>query len=177
MEYPYAPYYCEENIYRLAELRFGKGGVVFISNPHRTVAVGAQRVGRGPFRVVVWDYHVIYVESGWVYDPDSLLDLPVPEDHYVRAAFPGEVVDPGGYLAARFACVPAKQYLEHFSSDRGHMRNPDGTYKAEPPPWPPVYREEEGNNLFDLMDGRHRSVIYYGPSFAGWEAGGQAQRL
>lgn len=186
MEYPYTPYYCEENIYRLVEFRCdeaqpptespahasigcsGEAGVVLISNPRRTVAVGAQRAGRGPARLTIWDYHVVYVESGLVYDLDSLLEPPVAEGDYVAASFPADLIDRAGPFAPRFSFVPAGEYLRRFSSDRSHMRHPDGSYKAEPPPWPAVYHRNEGHNLFQLVDGVHECVGYHGPIFGGW---------
>lgn len=37
-----------------------------------------------------------------------------------------------------FRVIPAEQYLAEFSSDRRHMRRPDGTWIKPPPPYPPI---------------------------------------
>ncbi|KAK6336370.1 Protein N-terminal glutamine amidohydrolase [Orbilia brochopaga] len=37
-----------------------------------------------------------------------------------------------------FRLVPASVYLDYFCSERGHMKNEDGSWKAVPPPWPVI---------------------------------------
>lgn len=37
-----------------------------------------------------------------------------------------------------FRVIPAEQYLASFSSDRRHMRRPDGTWIKPPPPYPSI---------------------------------------
>ncbi|KAI0781311.1 N-terminal glutamine amidase-domain-containing protein [Trametes elegans] len=65
----YTSYYCEENVYLLAQMLTqllhtdSRGGlwqvfVVFISNSGKTVALWSQKARDG---VVVWDYHVVLV--------------------------------------------------------------------------------------------------------------------
>lgn len=84
---PYAPYFCEENVYRLAELlveggagvlRSDAGGpgiagpvagrnrayVVFVTNRNRQVAMARQRSDSG--RIVLWDYHVFFLSHAAV---------------------------------------------------------------------------------------------------------------
>lgn len=34
--------------------------------------------------------------------------------------------------------IPADGFLLNFASDRSHMRNPDGSWKMPPPPYPPI---------------------------------------
>lgn len=42
-----------------------------------------------------------------------------------------------------FRVIPAEQYLAEFSSDRRHMRRPDGTWIKPPPPYPPIQSSGE----------------------------------
>ncbi|KOB65718.1 Protein N-terminal glutamine amidohydrolase, partial [Operophtera brumata] len=37
-----------------------------------------------------------------------------------------------------FRVVPAKQFLQHFASDRRHMKRPDGSWIKPPPPYPAI---------------------------------------
>lgn len=80
----YAPYYCEENVYWLArnDPRRTDAMAVFISNVSRTVALCSQRIGSGENRLVVWDYHVIYLRDGRVFDLDSTLSFPCSAEIY-----------------------------------------------------------------------------------------------
>lgn len=57
-------------------------------------------------------------------------------------------------LCLHFACrffrvIPAEQYLAEFSSDRRHMRRPDGTWIKPPPPYAPI--QSNGNNWISQM--------------------------
>ena len=165
--YQYVPCYCEENIYRLAEDRRAAaedGTVILVSNRSRTVAIGAQRTAVGS-RFVVWDYHVIYLEAGLVFDLDAVLAIPTPAAEYVAAAFPPALYGPGSPYVPWFSAVPARRYLDAFSSNRDHMRDEEGRYRQPPPPWPPIYRPEHGNTLFDLVDGKHPAVSSYSIRF------------
>lgn len=94
-DYNYTPYYCEENIYLLAD-SFHRDksitddwevNVVFVSNDTKTVALWSQKQSQDPDYPVVWDYHCILVlkprsslelvtEAAWVYDYDSCLAIP-----------------------------------------------------------------------------------------------------
>lgn len=142
-DYDYHPYYCEENIYRLAAaLRENSRGAlhaVFITNARRQVALGAQRLAP-PGDVVLWDYHVVLLIDSvepagrWVADFDTRLPFVTPLDDYVGAAIPPEI--PTAYRP-RFRVVPGETFLDRFSTDRRHMRNGAGGYIHPPPPWPP----------------------------------------
>jgi protein N-terminal glutamine amidohydrolase len=135
----YAPFYCEENIWHLANDGIIQG-VAFISNPRQQVACFAQ--GRSKTgEVMVWDYHVIgfavesVTDALLVWDFDSTLTLPCPAVLYLQATFPA--------LPAKFAHVvpwfrlcTAADFVANFASDRRHMRKPDGSWEKPPPPWP-----------------------------------------
>lgn len=71
----YWPYYCEENVWRMAQTRARVPGyAMFISNAQAQVIMLAQRAGRMHDGLVCWDYHVVwvqFVESQWrVFDFD-----------------------------------------------------------------------------------------------------------
>ncbi|MFW5744578.1 MAG: hypothetical protein ACOC2D_14975 [Spirochaetota bacterium] len=170
----YAPYYCEENVYWLAHDDLavrpdadGGARVVLISNPHRAVAVAAQRAGRGPAGIVVWDYHAVYVRDGFVYDLDSVLSCPVPIAEYCAATFPAALRESAPACAPVFAVIAARDYLRVFSSDRSHMRDEHGSYRQPPPPWRAIFREAMGTTLFALLDGEHEAVASYGEDLCG----------
>jgi len=168
MEYSYAAYYCEENIYRLALLRErageAEGSVVCVSNAAREVALTGQRAGHGPAHLVVWDYHVVYVEERCVYDLDSLLEVPSSYETYRAATFPPALYRSHERYAPVFSVIRRVDYLAAFSSDRSHMRDRDGSWRAPPPPWRPIFHPEAGNTLFALVDGVHPAVSYHGPT-------------
>ncbi len=135
----YAPFYCEENIWHLANDGIIQG-VAFISNPRQQVACFAQ--GRSKTGdVTVWDYHVIgfAVESATaallIWDFDSKLPCPVLAATYLAATFP---VLPAkfAHVAPWFRLCTAAEFVATFASDRRHMRKPDSSWEKPPPPWP-----------------------------------------
>lgn len=135
----YAPFYCEENIWHLANDRQIQG-VAFISNPRQQVACFAQ--GRSKTgEVMVWDYHVIgfTLDSATttllVWDFDSTLPNPCPAQRYLAATFPA-LPAKLKHVTPWFRICTAAQFVATFASDRRHMRNPDGSWQQPPPPWP-----------------------------------------
>jgi len=157
----YTPYYCEENVLRLAEHRDRPDDwVLMISNRARRVALARQHAGRGPGGIVVWDYHVILANrpveqagSTLVIDRDSSLEQPVPLCRYLALTFPRTLFRMGFSDEPSFTLVAAADYRARFSSDRSHMLDVDGHYVHQPPPWPATYDEATGNTLFALCDG------------------------
>jgi protein N-terminal glutamine amidohydrolase len=113
--------------------------VALITNEAKACAVWNQRAAPRPELPVLWDYHVVAFARGdrWMaWDADSLLEMPVPADEYLRQTFlpvPAE-------LMPRFRVLDGADYAAAFSSDRAHMRNPDGSYREPPPPWPPIVK-------------------------------------
>lgn len=169
MTYPHTPYYCEENIYHLCADPSVPGSpraVLVISNPSRTVAVAHQRAATSSDTPVVWDYHVVLATlaplaadrplPAWsIYDLDTTLGLPVPLHPYLRASF----AYPDGFpppLTARFRVVPAQQYRETLCTDRRHMLDEDGDYRAPPPSWPSI---GTGSNLERFIDMDDESFV------------------
>lgn len=94
---------------------------------------------------VVWDYHVVLLMDGMVYDLDTRLDFPTPLERWLDATFPMEV--PPVYRP-RFRIVDGDRFLARFESDRSHMKSEDG-WAAPPPPWPPI---SKGSNLMRFVD-------------------------
>ena len=144
----HTPYYCEENIWWLAQdARFaGKNTeVIFISNRTRSVAFAHQRAAAHPGDVVVWDYHVVLYVEGEVWDLDCVLGAPLPLKTWLDASFDARV-QPA--YAPSFKCIDAAEYVTHFASDRRHMRNPEGTWQAPPPTWPVI---GEGRHALDAF--------------------------
>jgi protein N-terminal glutamine amidohydrolase len=134
----YCPFFCEENIWHLCadEQPPVPRRVVFITNARRQVEIRHQRAGGGG--AVVWDYHVVLVAGGKVWDPDTTLGFPVDVDVWLRQSF--DPADP-----PRFRVVDAATYRSIFASDRSHMA---GSGKPVPP-WPPI---GEGMNLMRFVD-------------------------
>eukprot|EP01083_Nonionella_stella_P227263 806486_1 len=155
--------YCEENVWRLAFRRIcglhdsvkNSGGkenvthhVVFISNTERCCPMLYQKASEYPLQPCYWDYHVILIESTnivvkgkshrniCVLDMDSCLEYPTSLQVYLNRSF-GELALCDGEkqqkLKPLFRVIPANSYLQHFSSDRTHMKKRDGTWLAPPP--------------------------------------------
>lgn len=85
-----------------------------------------------------------------------------------------------------FRLVPAASLLQHFASDRSHMRKPDGSWCAEPPQYPCItaadgatmnlarYRDMGQDVLQDRVQHSHASTQHagaqQGPTAAGSES-------
>ncbi len=138
----YQPFYCEENVWHLADrMRDRSARVLFVSNSNRTCAMWKQRAGDP----VVWDYHVVLFCEGQIFDLDSRLGSPVSIDDWIAGTFPIEVPP---LFAPRFRIIDAARFLEVFASDRSHMRTKRG-WQRPPPPWPLI---GDGMNLMQFVD-------------------------
>lgn len=133
----YQPFYCEENIWWLcAEPPSGVSieQVIFIASRNGACPIAEQRAG-GADGVAWWDYHCVGLDhERRIWDLDSLLPLPVAASTWIDRSFPGAVELPAS-LRPRFRVVPSALYLEHFRSDRRHMRSAHGAWLQPPPPW------------------------------------------
>lgn len=155
--------YCEENVWKLCQdvsLRvpeeLDRCYVVFISNPCRTVPLWKQRAGREEDRLVIWDYHVIFlysvdIKSCLVYDLDSELPFPTFFHKYVTETFRTDQVLKSDFHRF-FRVVTAKQFLQLFSSDRRHMKRPDGSWIKPPPPYPAISTSVSTHNLDEYIN-------------------------
>jgi protein N-terminal glutamine amidohydrolase len=136
----YQAYYCEENVWRLLarpELEELVTWAVIVSNARRDVTLCRQLSGRPLDGLVHWDYHVFAVaaepvEGRVALDLDSELPFPCSLARYLQDTFPSGVQRA---YEPRFRVINGADYLAKFSSDRSHMRRPDGTWIAPPPPW------------------------------------------
>ena len=159
-DYLYAPFFCEENVWHLArhpDFSSRPRLVVFVSNERRQCPLWGQRAAEkdGP---VVWDYHVILVvktlaagdasrqSEAEVVDLDCVAGPRLRLDRWLEVSFPRALPRP---LQPRFRLVDGDHFVDHFVSDRRHMRTPDG-WNATPPPWPPI--GSGGSNLFEFLD-------------------------
>ncbi|XP_015229869.1 PREDICTED: protein N-terminal glutamine amidohydrolase [Cyprinodon variegatus] len=157
----YTSCYCEENVWKLCEFfRTEKTApleqlfVVFISNDKRVIPLWKQKSGHGD-HPVFWDYHVVLLQvhpqsDSLVYDLDSELSFPCSLGLYGAMAFRSDRhIRPEYHRKLRV--IPANSFLLNFASDRSHMRNPDGTWKMPPPPYPPIQTAENQMNLDDFI--------------------------
>jgi protein N-terminal glutamine amidohydrolase len=140
-ELDYQAYYCEENVWRLlARPEFAKmaSWAVIVSNAPRDLVLLRQLSGRPLDGLVHWDYHVFAVLADPIagrvaVDLDSELPLPCALGRYLEDSFPEGVQRA---FLPHFRVMPGSEYLEALVSDRSHMRRPDGSWIAPPPPWP-----------------------------------------
>ena len=157
----YCPFYCEENIWHLAQAPEFAGVetlVALVSNPGHTCLFWDQRVCQAKDEPVLWDYHVVLLarRPEWVvYDLDTQLPFPINADTYLAHTFRGEGVIPPAY-EPRFVLFEGADYVNTFASDRSHMLDKDGQWLAPPPKWPPVHADQ-GEGFLDLLTGHFDS--------------------
>ncbi|TSK31442.1 Protein N-terminal glutamine amidohydrolase [Bagarius yarrelli] len=128
--------------------------VVFISNENKTIPIWRQKSSRGN-EPVIWDYHVVLLHmnpqgQSFVYDLDTALPFPCLFDVYSREAFRSDdLLKPE--FRRKMRVIPAATYLKKFASDRSHMKNPNGTWRMPPPPYPCIETTESRMNLDDFI--------------------------
>jgi hypothetical protein len=147
----YAPFYCEENVLRLCPSLGPDALAVLVTNASRRIEMLRQRAGGPGAGAVPWDYHAfaMALRDGWlVWDFDTTLGFPVSASEYLRRSFAREPAEP-----PVFRVMLAADYVREFRSDRSHMRRPDGSWAAPPPPWPPS-SARGGLPLMALLDPR-----------------------
>lgn len=157
--YPYAPHYCEENVWQAAhhpDFRDGRAHThaLFISNALRQCPIWAQRASLQHGDPVVWDYHVVLLvalpdASPMIWDFDTLAGAPCSFDLWWNASFPYLSHLAPHYLP-HFRLIAAQDYLDTLSSDRRHMRDASGEFIMQPPAWPPIFHGH--HNLSELID-------------------------
>lgn len=142
----YHPFYCEENVWRLAqrpEMAAARCEVVFVLGPaavrEARVACWYQRATEER-EAVLWDYHVVLAERAAdgvrVWDLDTRLPLPCPAAIWVAATFQDPRLVPMRFHP-RFHLVPADVFVRELCSDRSHMKDRRGRWLKPPPPWDP----------------------------------------
>jgi hypothetical protein len=161
----YQPFYCEENIWHLAHDRLHspttgqQDRVVFISNQQRTVALWSQHAASQTGEPVIWDYHVVLLNTEpltpVIWDLDSILQHPAALPRWWRGTFPLEETCPD-HLQPTFRVVDSEHFIDTFSSNRSHMRtdstDADTDFLKPPPAWKPIFKPAKGMNLPDFVD-------------------------
>lgn len=144
----YAAYFCEENVWHLAQTRAGRPDIhaVFVTNRTRQVALWQQRAGDP----VIWDYHVVLLDDRDVVDLDTTIEggPTLPAAVWLQSTFRRA----DETLAPRFRVVDAGELLRTFASDRSHMRGPDGTPRQPFPEWPPIRCPAGAHTLPRFLD-------------------------
>jgi hypothetical protein len=154
--FQYTPFYCEENIWYLAQEECFRGHetmIAIISGKGRYRRLWFQRSAENPESPVYWDYHAILLsyQNGWqVWDLDTTLELPSPAYTYFCKTFLQSNIDVEN-TDVILRLIPADDYVRGFSSDRSHMRLPSGAWAARPPEWPMILHGEK-SNLLDWLD-------------------------
>ncbi|XP_065574626.1 protein N-terminal glutamine amidohydrolase-like [Artemia franciscana] len=157
----YTSCYCEENVWHLCSWvrthrpeEISRCSAVFISNSKKQIPLWRQRAGRGEERLVIWDYHVVFLhqfgDKCLVYDLDSELPFPTFFPKYVTETFRTDQILDATYHRY-FRVVPATVYLTKFSSDRRHMRKTDGSWLKPPPEYPCLQMPGSSHNLDDFV--------------------------
>lgn len=143
----YWPFFCEENVWHLSSDENETLGkvearqVVFVSSACKQVAMRHQRAGGG--NAVVWDYHVVLLAAGRLWDLDTTLGFGISPALWLAESFIPGTPEP------RFRVIEAPAYLASFASDRSHMIGADGRPLKPLPPWPPIGK---GMNLMRFID-------------------------
>ncbi|CAH8387540.1 unnamed protein product [Eruca vesicaria subsp. sativa] len=166
-QFKHTPFYCsEENVYLLCKTLCENGVadangsdlfVVFISNEKKQVPLWHQKASTRADGIVLWDYHVICVQrkkesdsEPLVWDLDSTLPFPSPLASYVS-----QTTQPSFQLFAEyqrfFRIVHAPLFFKHFASDRRHMKEPDGSWTAQPPPYQAIVAQGKSCNNFSTL--------------------------
>jgi protein N-terminal glutamine amidohydrolase len=164
----YQAFYCEENVWRLLarpEFADMASWAVVVSNAPRDLILLRQLSGRPIDGLVHWDYHVFAVLAEPIagrvaLDLDSELPFPCPLGRYLEDSFPEGVQRA---YAPRFRVMRGSEYVQGLVSDRAHMRRPDGSWLAPPPPWPaPGAHSGRESVLLEWIDiGRRKPGTLY----------------
>nr|CAG4635687.1 EOG090X0C0Q [Artemia franciscana] len=122
--------YCfnEENVWHLCSWvrthrpeEISRCSAVFISNSKKQIPLWRQRAGRGEERLVIWDYHVVFLhqfgDKCLVYDLDSELPFPTFFPKYVTETFRTDQILDATYHRR----VPLPQYLALLVSTESHV--------------------------------------------------------
>ncbi|NQU63577.1 MAG: hypothetical protein HQ517_04745 [SAR324 cluster bacterium] len=136
--------YCEENIWHLCQepgIEYPGNKVIVISNEIKQCAIFKQRAAEVE-DFVIWDYHVILLSKGLIYDLDTSLEFPTPLNTYLECSFR---LGLRTKYAPIFRVIDSLEYVETFASDRHHMINQFGEFSHPPPPWPAIQPDQESN--------------------------------
>ncbi|EPX71217.1 uncharacterized protein SOCG_01435 [Schizosaccharomyces octosporus yFS286] len=179
----YTSCYCEENIYQLAEHVVKEkppqlqAYVVFLSTPTKTMPIWEQ--SKSPF--VIWDYHVVLLtrslknpKEGWfVWDPDTRLSIPCSLEQYLEQALrrdlehlPGQPLVYGNLCYEtnrKYRVIDANTFVQHFGSDRSHMKTDTGEWLSPPPSYPCIGKRmnlSQYTNVNEKKNGTIFGIVY-----------------
>ncbi|KAL6893584.1 hypothetical protein ACP4OV_007682 [Aristida adscensionis] len=166
--FTHTPFYCEENVYLLCKelIRVGVADpagtdlyVVFISNEEKKVPLWHQKASYSDYGFIVWDYHVICIQSrrnkgeslDLVWDMDSDLSFPATFLQYASEAI--RLLSFGDSTFRRlFRVIHAPIFLQSFASDRSHMKDDKGNWIQSPPKYEAIVAEDgTTNNLNEYI--------------------------
>ncbi len=168
-DYYYTALFCEENIWHLARALRDEGfkedniNILFLTNKNKQIAIFKQ-LSAEPEQAVIWDYHVVLIvnikQSHYIFDFDTRLDFITSYEHYIKESFPASIHP---LYQSHCRIIPAHIYLQHFYSDRSHMK--DIISAAQFPGYPAILPTADNNiNLYDLFDSEKKidntSIIY-----------------
>jgi len=138
----YTAFFCEENIWQLTESipteLLGNFNVLFLTNESKSIAVMNQKAAQGQSHII-WDYHVILHDTKQkvIYDFDSTLGMTTDEEEYFYGTFGNQNALQNNFRT-KILAIPAKEYLQDFSSDRSHMIDETGKKVSPFPSWPKI---------------------------------------
>ncbi len=155
-DFRYTPFYCEENIWHLAQEKCFLGldtFVAIVSGKGSYRRLWFQNQAADQESPVFWDYHVLLLvfDNGWhVWDLDTTLGLPVTAETYFQKTFLNSGIDLEN-CDVILRLIASESYVRSFSSDRSHMLSPTGEWLAPPPAWPAITKGNK-SNLLDWLD-------------------------
>ncbi|KAI6649353.1 Protein N-terminal glutamine amidohydrolase isoform X1 [Oopsacas minuta] len=161
---PYTKFYCEENIWKLAEhisnkcTDFSKCYVIISSNDKKKVPFFHHKTGKAEnMYMQIWDYHLIIIwkeskEQIVVYDLDTNLPFPMVFDQYKQLHLQPDIMNRmTADFQRSYRILKAQDFLNYFASDRSHMIESNGSYYAPPPPHDPIRTEHSTHTLDELV--------------------------
>jgi len=157
-DYLYTKLFCEENIWQLAKSLIKSGideqniNVIFICNQNKHIAIFNQLTIESN-QAVIWDYHVILMlrikQSVCVFDFDSRLSFPSSINDYFQNSLPDNIKTE---YQSQYRIISANNYLQHFYSDRSHMKNiiSDADFPQYPALLPITQEKMQLNDLLNM---------------------------
>ena len=166
----YTECFCEENVYKFIEANQNEIDslyAIIITNEAKYCPIWCQKSSNSPSTPVFWDYHAIVGQKlhgqALVYDCDTTLDFPCGLSKYFSSAFrpspemAHHLKESG--IEQQFRLIKGSDFLEHFSSDRSHMKEKEtGEWISKPPPYDAIFKPHLGHNLNHFLDGSDETL-------------------
>lgn len=168
---PYQRFWCEENVYYQLEEEFNPPDAVaafavILARPGVVIGDVSTHFGLADKdgELTGWDFHVVAVyqmkDGAWtVRDLDAKIPDLQTVHEWIAAQWPTEIrtILDQHFLYPCFRIMPASTYRDEkigLRSDRSHMMDGEGKLVdyAQLPPWPPIFKEEDTNNLRAFID-------------------------